>query len=224
MKKKITLLFFALSVVFTIGANAQEKSSWKTGVDLYNTYVWRGTKFGTGPSLQPTVNFSSGSFTIGAWGAYSFSNSFTNGDWTEAYMETDLYASYGVELSKSSSLTFTVTDYFFPSASSSYFDSKQHYFEPMVTLGIGKFSLAGAYMTNSNDTYLEAGLAAGPVNLFAGAGDGAYTKDAKFNFCNLGIKTTKELKITETFSIPVTGALILNPSTEQFHIAVGITL
>lgn len=224
MKKKTTLLLLLLFAICSIGAVAQGKGSWNAGIDLYNTYVWRGTKFGTGPSLQPTVNFNSGSFTIGAWGAYSFSNSFVNGEWTEAYMETDLYASYGVELSKTSTLTFTVTDYFFPSSTSKYFDGNQHYFEPMVSLGIGKFSLAGAYMTNSNDTYLEAGLAVGPVNLFAGAGDGAYTKDAKFNFCNVGLKTSKELKITESFSIPVTGALILNPSTEQFHIVVGITL
>jgi hypothetical protein len=125
-------------------------------------------------------------------------------------------------LGKNSSLTFTVTDYYFPA--SAYFDGDSHYFEPMVNLGLGNFSLAGAYMTNAEDVYLEAGLAVGAVNLFAGAGDGQYTKDTKFNLCNVGLKTSKEIKITDSFSIPVTGAVILNPSTEQFHIVVGFSL
>ncbi len=228
MKKKITLIVFTLLAICTLNVKAQDESSWSTGVDLYNTYVWRGTKFGSGPSLQPTLSYSNSGFTIGAWGAYSFaSSSFSisgSDATTEPYMETDLFASYGFDLGEKSTLTFTVTDYFFPTADSKYFDGNQHYFEPMVTLGLGNFSLAGAYMTNSNDTYLEAGLAVGPVNLIAGAGDGAYTKDEKFNVCNLGIKTSKELKFSDSFSIPVTGAVILNPSTEQFNIVVGITL
>ncbi|MFA5326825.1 MAG: hypothetical protein WC384_03450 [Prolixibacteraceae bacterium] len=227
MKKKITLVFFTLLAICTLNVKAQEESSWSTGVDLYNTYVWRGTKFGSGPSLQPTVKYSNSGFTIGAWGAYSFSNSaFTVSEGTEvdAYMEADLWASYGFELGEKSSLTFTVTDYFFPSSTSEYFDGSQHYVEPMVSLGLGSFSLTGAYMTNVNDMYLEAGLAVGAVSLFAGAGDGQYTKDASFNVCNLGIKTSKEIKISDSFSIPITGAVIMNPSTEKFHIVVGITL
>lgn len=226
MKKKITLVVFALLAICTLNVKAQE-SSWHTGVDLYNTYVWRGTKFGTGPSFQPSFNYSKSGFTVGAWGAYSFSPSVfsvSEGTVVDAYIETDLYASYLVSLGEKSSLTFTITDYFFPTSTSSYFDGEQHYLEPMVTLGVGKFSLAGAYMTNVNDVYLEAGFAVGAVNLFAGAGDGQYTKDTKFSLCNIGIKTVKTIKISDSFSIPVTGALVLNPSTEKFHIVVGITL
>jgi len=94
----------------------------------------------------------------------------------------------------------------------------------MISLGLGNFSLAGAYMTNAEDVYFEAGVAVGAVSLFAGAGDGQYTKDASFNFCNVGLKTSKEIKISDSFSIPVNGSVILNPSTEQFHIVVGISL
>lgn len=213
MKKKITLVVFTLLAICTLNVKAQE-SSWSTNADLVSSYVWRGTKFGSGPALQPGVKYSNSGFTIGAWGSYCFS--------TEEAMEADLYASYGVSLGESSSLTFTVTDYYFPT--SPYFDGDSHFFEPMISLGLGKFSLAGAYMTNAEDIYFEAGLAAGPVTLFAGAGDGQYTKDASFNVCNLGIKSTKEIKISDTFTIPMTGSVILNPSTEQFHIVVGITL
>ncbi len=213
MKEKITLIVFAIIAVCSLNVKAQE-SAWSTGVDLYNSYVWRGTKFGSGPAMQPTVKYANGGFSIGAWGSYCFS--------TNEATEADLFASYGFSLGENSSLTLTVTDYYFPTAA--YFDGDSHYFEPMIGLGLGKLSLSAAYMTNAEDTYLEAGYTAGAVTLFAGAGNGQYTKDASFNLCNVGIKSSKTIKVTDSFSIPVNGSVILNPSTEQFHIVVGISL
>jgi hypothetical protein len=75
----------------------------------------------------------------------------------------------------------------------------------------------------AGDLYLEAGLSAGPVDLTLGGGDGAYTMDGKFNICNIGIATSKELKITDSFSLPLSGSAILNPSSEQFYVVVGIS-
>lgn len=226
MKKNITLLVFTVLAICTLNVKAQE-SSWNAGLDLYNSYVWRGSKFGTGPSFQPGVNYSLGGLTIGAWGAYSFSNNrfvIEEGAEVDAYIETDLYVSYGLSLGEKASLTFTVTDYFFHGGSAMYFDGDSHYFEPLVTLEVGPLSLTGAYMTQVEDMYFEAGLAIGAATLFAGAGDGQYTIDQEFNFCNVGVKTSKEIKISDSFSIPVSGSVILNPSTEQFHIVVGLSL
>jgi len=215
MKKKITLIVFTLLAICTFNGKAQETtSSWTTGVDLYSSYVWRGAKFGSGPAMQPTVKYTNGGFSIGAWGSYCFS--------TNEATEADLFASYGFSLGENSTLSFAVTDYYFPTAE--YFDGNSHYFEPMVSLGLGKLSLAAAYMTNAEDTYVEAGYNAGAVSLFAGAGNGQYTKDASFNLCNVGLKTSKSIKISDSFTIPVSGSVILNPSTEQFHIVVGISL
>jgi uncharacterized protein (TIGR02001 family) len=216
MKKKIILLAFALTSIFAMNVNAQEKSPWTVGTDLYSSYVWRGTKFGSGPAMQPTLKYSTGGFSIGGWGNYCFS--------TSEATEADLFATYAIALGKSSSLTFNVTDYYFPSATALYFDGTSHFLEPQVSLGLGKLSLSAAYMFNAEDTYLEAGYAAGPVSIFVGAGNGQYTKDASFNLCNVGIKSGTAIKINDHFSIPITGALILNPSTEQFNIVVGITL
>ncbi|MCG6186495.1 TorF family putative porin [Maribellus maritimus] len=214
MKK--TLLIAAslfLLMAITPVVKAQEVS---TGLDIYSSYVWRGTKFGTGPAFQPYMEFSAGGFAIGAWG------SFSAGDVEDA--EADLYASYGFDLSENSSLSFTLTDYYFPG--DLWFEGTSHYIEPMVSLGLGSFSLTGAYMMNDGegDIYLEAGLTAGPVDLTLGGGDGAYTVDGEFNICNIGISTSKEVKITDSFSLPVSGAAILNPSSEQFYIVVGISL
>jgi len=70
MKKKITLIVFTVLAICTLTGKAQEESSWSTGVDLYSSYVWRGTKFGSGPAMQPTVKYSNGGFSIGAWGGW----------------------------------------------------------------------------------------------------------------------------------------------------------
>ncbi len=214
MKKTVLIAAsLLLLVAITPKTKAQE---WSTGLDIYSSYVWRGTKFGTGPAFQPSLEFSAGGFAIGAWGSYSA------GDVESP--EADLYASYGFDLSESSSLTFTLTDYYFPGTS--WMEGTSHYIEPLVNLGLGAFSLTGAYMMNdgAGDIYLEAAVAAGPVNLTLGGGDGAYTIDGDFNICNIGISTSKEIKITDSFSLPVSGAAILNPSSEQFHIVVGISL
>jgi len=213
MKRTFTLLIMGILVISSLGTKAQE---WSTGVDLYSSYVWRGSKFGSGPAMQPSVEFSAGSFAIGAWGSYCFSE--------DQAMESDLYTSYEFSLGEKSSLTFTLTDYYFPGDGSKWFDGDSHFFEPMASLGLGKVSLSGAYMTNADDVYFEAGLDLGPVNLFAGAGNGQYTDDEDFALCNLGIGTSKEIKITDSFSIPVSGSLVLNPSTEQFYVVVGISL
>lgn len=214
MKKTFTILAgLFLLMAFVPNVKAQE---WSTGLDIYSSYVWRGTKFGSGPAFQPSIEFSAGGFAIGAWGSYSAS--------TDEAAEADLYASYGFDLGGNASLDLTVTDYYFPG--SEWFEGTSHYIEPMATLGVGSFSLTGAYLMNdgAGDIYLEAGLSAGPVDLTLGGGDGAYTVDGDFNICNIGISTSKEVKITDTFSLPVSGAAILNPSSEQLHIVVGISL
>lgn len=214
MKKKLIIaVALLMSLTYSATTFAQE---WSTGLDIYSSYVWRGTKFGSGPAFQPSVEFSAGGFAIGAWGSFNAS--------TDEAAEADLYASYGFDLGESGSLSFTLTDYYFPG--SPWLDGTSHYIEPMVSLGVGSFSLTGAYMMNggAGDVYLEAGLAAGPVNLTLGGGDGAYTVDGKFNICNIGVGTSKEVKITDSFSLPVSGSIILNPSSEQFFVVVGISL
>lgn len=104
MKK--TLLITASLLLLMALAPQVKAQEWSTGLDIYSSYVWRGTKFGSGPAFQPSVEFSAGGFAVGAWGSYSAS--------TDEAAEADLYMNYGFELGEKSSLTFTVTDYYFP--------------------------------------------------------------------------------------------------------------
>jgi hypothetical protein len=111
-------------------------------------------------------------------------------------------------------------------------EAESHYFEPMVSVGVGAFTFMAAYMEGlgdseidtTSDLYLEAAVSLGPVDVTLGAGDGAYSDDGDFKLCNLMIGTSKDIKITESFSLPMSGTIMLNPATEGFHIAVGVSL
>lgn len=220
--KKTLLIAGSLLLLIVTATPKLKAQDVDAGLDIYSSYLWRGAKFGTGAALQPFVEFSSGGFAIGAWGSYSTG--------AEESAEADLYLGYGVDLGESSSLSFTLTDYYFPDAD--WTEGASHSLEPMVSLGVGAFTFTAAYMeglgdsdeNDISDLYLEAALSAGPVDITLGGGDGQYTDDGDFSICNIMIGTSKEITITDSFSLPVSGAVMLNPSTGGFHIAVGISL
>ncbi|HKJ41924.1 MAG TPA: hypothetical protein VKA27_07500 [Sunxiuqinia sp.] len=223
MKKTLALLVvIVLAGTFAFNVQAQDEktsSSWDTGLDIYSSYIWRGAKFGSGPAFQPYVEYSTGGFALGAWGSVSSS--------TDESLEMDLYASYSA-----GPVSFTLTDYYFGGDWTKY--SMNHYLEPSVGISAGDFSFTGAYMFlpetgtesfgASGDTYLEAGYSFSHVDLTLGAGDGQYTDNGDFNICNITVGTSKEVKLSETFSLPVSGSVTLNPSTGGFFIAVGLSL
>ncbi|MBN1927216.1 MAG: hypothetical protein JW798_15390 [Prolixibacteraceae bacterium] len=232
--KKINVL---LGVLLTIVAFGQVSAQVTTGVDLYSSYIWRGAKFGTGPAVQPWLDVTAGGFSIGAWGSVNtggWDGTYaTNDDGTadidengilkytnpEAF-EMDLYLGYSFDFG----LGITVTDYYF---GGEWFDfGGNHFIEPSISFEVGDFSILGAYMfgPDTGDAYVEAGYSIGDVGLFVGAGNGQYTSDGGFMLCNVGVSTSKEIPITEKFSLPVSGSVILNPSTQGFFIAVGISL
>ncbi len=210
------MLVTAIAMLSSSEVNAQEKNPWTVGFDLYSNYIWRGLKLGTGPVVQPTVKYTNGGFTIAGWGSHSFNN--------DEAAEADIYMSYLVKVGSSSTLTFNLSEYYYPGPTSLYFNGSSHFLEPQLNVGLGKFTFTGAYMSNANATYFEANYSINTITLFAGAGDAFYTKNSDFNLCNLGLKATSAIKINDHFSIPVNGSLVLNPSTEQFHVVVGITI
>ncbi|MFB6342693.1 hypothetical protein ACE1ET_13275 [Saccharicrinis sp. FJH62] len=232
MKKvKRILSVLVLSLIVLPGLTAQEFS---TGLDIYSSYIWRGSKFGTGAAFQPYVEFSAGDFALGAWGSVSTGGWDGTFEADDAGMITSFTGSEGFEMDLYASYSFgpvslTVTDYYFGGDWTDYSAAGgYHYIEPMIGVGVGDLSLTGAYMFapgfEAGDTYVEAAYAFGSFDLTLGAGDGAYTSDGSFTVCNIAVGTSKEVKITDSFSLPVSGAVILNPSTGGFFITVGISL
>lgn len=220
--KSIAVLIFTAVLLTSLKPATVNAQSFDTGVDLYSTYIFRGVAF-SGPSIQPYVEFSTGGFSIGAWGSQGIDGLASEG--SLGFQEMDLYAAYEFDFG----LSIGLTDYYYPGTD--YFDSGSHAIELNLGFELDNFSLSGNYMFNEaegagsagSDLYFEAGISFGSVNIFAGAGDGWHSTDGDFALVNVGLATTKEIKITESFSIPLTGAAILNPNTEQFYIVVGIS-
>jgi uncharacterized protein (TIGR02001 family) len=226
------LFLLLLAIAPTVNAQ-DEESPWGTGLDIYSSYIWRGAKFGSGPAFQPSVSFATGGFEIGAWGSISAS--------TDEALEMDLYAGYSFALGENASLGITVTDYYF---GGDWLEGSNHFIEPLVSVGLGGFSLTGAYMfmpegsvtasgeENTGDLYVEASYGFKNFSIGLGAGEGQYTmheddegsfKD-DFGICNINIGTSKDIQITDTFTLPVSGSVILNPATGGFFITVGLSL
>ncbi len=60
--------------------------------------------------------------------------------------------------------------------------------------------------------------------VFLGAGDGWHSGTGDFGIVNIGVTKSKEIKITDSFSLPISGAVIFNPDSEQLYILAGISL
>jgi hypothetical protein len=221
MKKLSIVLVLAFIASGIFAQEAEEKSSpFSAGADFYSSFIWRGSKLGSGPAFQPTVEFNAKGFAIGAWGSFDASG----------FMETDLYFSYTLPFN----LSLGMTDYYSPALD--YFDysdsTGSHAFEINAAYTIEGLTLNANYILNEagnigscgNDLYFQALYQFKYFNVSVGAGDGWLTTDNKFNVCHIGIGTTREIRITDKFSIPVTGQVVLNPEQEKLYVMVGFSL
>jgi hypothetical protein len=244
--KKIILALFMISSLKTVAQTASDSipktssSSLDIGVDIQSRYIWRGLQLGgNSPSAQPYMEFSTGSFSIGAWGAYNLGGLSTGN-------EADLYISYSI----SETFSITITDYFFPSDGNSqeYFPyNKGHVFEGMISFaGTDNFPIGLSVATNfggaikyddngkeksAYSTYVEISYSKtiGEVeySLFAGAvfaDDNSYYLTDDSGLINLGISVAKEIKLSDSFSLPINAALILNPDAENIYLTFGFSL
>jgi hypothetical protein len=239
---RFSILKFCAVVAFTVlcfPTKAQNNNShFSVTADVVSSYIWRGvpqegTKGGS-PNVQPTVSYVNGAFCAGAWGSYAFSGN---------VKEVDLYAT----LSLPDAFSVTVTDYNWNNGndgSLGYFNYKSgktgHVFEGTLAYGGTKsFPLSIAWNTmfygadkNANgnqafSTYVELGLPiASNVKAFLGASlfDSPNYYNNGFSVINLGLKVSKEIKFSDSFSLPVYGIVGANPQSEKAFFVAGITL
>lgn len=233
-----TLLLLVAVLVPTRPAHAQEFS---VGADFMSRYVWRGFDFGESFSVQPTLEFSQGAFTIGTWASYSISADGSGAN------EHDLYVSIAA-----GPVSFGLTDYYFPSGAigldggsfgvgagdAPFFDVDSHTFEPFVSVESGGFSLYGAFLLNSEfddgdadyGPYVQAGYGfevAGTELALAAGGiltESAFYGVNKTAVTNLSISAAKAIPITDSFAIPVGVSYIINPYSERTFLVFGISL
>jgi hypothetical protein len=241
MKIYLLFAFIATMLLSWHCVSAQEEkpvSKFSTGADFFNRYVWRGLDYGSSPSIQPTIEYSHKSgFKAGYWGAFS-----TLG----TYNEIDFYISYSI-----SSFDLVMTDYFFSESGIPSSKAFRYLNFDNETTGHGtEFSIfwngtenlpltlmAGTFFWGADknadgkqnySTYVEAKYEfetkAGNIEAIIGftPAEGLYGNT--LGVINLGIGTTKEIKITDHFSLPVQCAVIVNPQTSNIFLLFGISL
>ncbi len=227
---RYSLSLIGLILIFAVPMSAQVS----IGVEILSRYVWRGTDYGNSPSFQPSVTLTAGNFKIGTWGAYSFAGSGT------PFAEHDLWASFEVT-SPVGTIGVLATDYYFPSAGIEYFnyqgDGKgAHTIEIGGTYsGTASFPVALKALVNvhndpDHSVYLEVGY---PVSVegvralfFAGS---ALKKSVWYGtdraaFVSVGVTLSRQVRVTESFSFPLSASFILNPEAEQSYLIVGVGL
>ena len=224
MKTTSTLTAVLLVALFASVSSAQVKF----GMDLYSHYVWRGADL-SAQSLQPSITYTTGGLSVGAWASYS-----TIG----TYSENDLWASYSV-----GPVSVYFTDYYVPSATTAgFFNYANNGGAHTLEGGLGYTGPAvfpvtvAAYYNLSGDAdnsaYIQASYpftidTVTSLSVFVGGTPSrsiTYYGTTKGTITNFGLTFSKTVKVTESFSLPFNASYIINPYTEKSYLVFGISL
>lgn len=236
MKKVLRL--YVLTALLLMGAastEAQEKVETTISNDFVNEYIWRGQKLGD-VAVQPTLGVSYKGLSLTAWGSYGL----TNPDDTK---EFDLTLGYTI-----GGLNIGITDYWFSTGldpEGRYFKydahGTNHVFEANIGYDFGPVALqwytnfAGNDGTNKDgkraySSYVEAtipfSLASVDWTATAGAVPFATTSYGTSGFAvtNLSLRATKDIRVSDSFSIPIFGQVVANPCSQKAYLVLGFTL
>jgi hypothetical protein len=208
--------FTLLTVIALMSTNISYSQDF--GADLVSSYVWRGTQFGSGAHIQPYMELGSGNFTAGVWG--SFPTSAKGGG-----NELDLYLGYDF-----GPVALTVTNYTFPGEGGNYADGEGlidgDYTELAASTSIMGVDLSAGYFTEVEALYVELGFSTGAVDIAIGYGDdqgNAWYADGGSGIVNMSFSGSKDIQISENYSLPVFGSFILNPEAETAFLVFGIS-
>ena len=228
----------ATALLMSFATFAQEEKQFEIApsADLVSSYVWRGV-YQTGASVQPSINLSYAGFSLTAWGSTDFS-SLSDPDKGK---EFDLTIGYGI-----GGFSIGVTDYWWAGEGHRYGDySNSHFFEGTAGYNFGEsFPLgitwstmfAGGDKKADGDqrfsTYVEAaydfsvlGVDVTP-SIGVSPWTGMYHRESKdgFALCTIALKASKEIKITDSFSLPVFAQAIVAPNQDNVFLVFGLSI
>ena len=215
----LSILTLAFAALFFTTFGTQKVEAQDFGADVASSYVWRGTQLGNGPHVQPWMSLGYGNLELGAWGSVPL----TAGD-TGA--ELDLYVSYDL-----GPLALTVTNYTFPVAGGAYAEGEGlfegDYLEVSGSGSVGPIDLTVGYFTELEALYIEAGFSVGVVDVALGYGsddeEAAWYANGGSGLVNVSLGGSKDIKITDDYSLPVFGSLIYNPDAETAFLVFGMS-
>jgi hypothetical protein len=229
---------FVLGLIALFGASAikaQDEVEAAISADVVNQYVWRGQELGNS-AFQPTLGIAYKGLSLSAWGSTGL---------TEAAdtKEFDLTLSYTI-----GGFNIGVTDYWFNAGldpQNRYFKydahSTNHVFEANIGYDFGVASVQWFTNFAGNDgvnkdgdraysSYFEvsAPFKLASCDWTATAGAVPYATDFYgtngFAVVNLALRATKDIKVTDSFSIPVFAEVMGNPCSQKAFLSFGFTL
>ena len=231
--KKIVL--FAMGVAMSMNAFAQDEVETNISADVVSSYIWRGQDLGS-TALQPTLGIGYKSLSLTAWGSYGLTD-------PSDTKEFDLTLGYSI-----GRLNVGITDYWFNSGldpEKCYFKynahSTNHVFEANIGYDFGPASVQWFTNFSGNDgvnkdgkraysSYVEAivPFKLATVNWAATIGAVPFATDfygtTGFAVTNVSLRADKEIKVTDSFSVPVFGQVVANPCSQKAYMVFGFTL
>ena len=234
------LLLWGVLICYPIGMKAQDKFDASVGMDLVSGYIWRGQDLGN-VSIQPEVSLAYKGFSLTGWGTVGFDK--------DDIKEFDLTLGYEVK-GFSCSVTDYWTNggpgYFHYGA-----HNTSHTFEAQIGYDFGflsvdwftnfagnigykadgskayasYFSVSVPFVLGGLDWTVEAGATPWENDFYTGGENSSYSKDMinGFAVCEVGIEASKEIKISESWSLPLFAKAIWNPSTEGLYFVAGLS-
>ena len=233
MKKIVAMA--TMMIATGMSATAQDEVETTVSGDFVSQYIWRGQDLGSA-AVQPTFGVAYKGLSLSAWGSYGLVNPADT-------KEFDLTLAY-----TAGGLNIGITDYWFnagldPDARYFKYDAHgtNHVFEANIGYDFGLASLQAYTNIAGNDgvnkdgkraysTYVElaAPFKLAAVNWSASLGVVPFATDSYgtsgMAVTNVSLKATKDIKITDSFSIPVFGQVVGNPCSQNAYLVFGFTL
>ena len=224
-----------MGLAVSLATLAQEKVETTICGDVVSSYIWRGQDLGD-VSLQPTLSIGYKGLSLTAWGSVGLSD-------PSDTKEFDLTLGYTI-----GGLNIGITDYWFNGGldpQNRYFKydahGTNHVFEANIGYDFGPASLQWFTKFAGNDgmnkdgkraysSYVELSVPfkVATVDWTATAGAVPFSTDFYgtdgFAVTNLALKATKDIKVTDTFSVPVFGQVVANPCSRKAYLVIGFTL
>ena len=233
--KKTILFAMGLAMSMMAFAQGEDKVETTLGADFVSSYIWRGQDLGS-TAVQPTFGVGYKGLSLSAWGSYGLVNPADT-------KEFDLTLAYTI-----GGLNIGVSDYWFTTGGDPdgrYFrynaHGTNHVFEANIGYDFGVASLQWFTNFAGNDginkdgdraysSYVEATVpfTIGGVDWAATAGVVPFATDfygtTGAAVTNLSLKATKEVKVTDTFRLPVFGQVVANPCSQKAYMVLGVSL
>ena len=243
MKKKL-LAVLALVAAYSLLRADEPASSYSVTTDFtYTThYMFRGVQQQKG-ALQPSLTFTQGGLSLGAWGSTALQDKSTA--WA-AGKEIDLFGSYSFGLAEGVTGTVGLTYYYYPDARSASSEPDSTY-ESVVSLALpvgplsGKVSYFHDFVYKSDTFQLDLGyskpIADGGAQFDAGVyygindigdGDGDLPGTGGYDYKYYGAVVALSGKISESATLKVAAnwtntSKIAQPATKLW-LSVGLTV